>query len=64
VRERIDVRGDSARVKPEIRYENLEGGANLFPHIYGALALDAVVAVHDFPPGEDGSFELLVVLST
>ena len=49
---------DSARVKPAIRYENLAGGASLFPHIYGALALDAVVAAHDFPPKEDGSFEL------
>ena len=48
---------DSDRVKPEIRYENLEGGSNLFPHIYGALAIDAVVAVHDFPPRADGRFE-------
>jgi uncharacterized protein (DUF952 family) len=47
---------DSARVKPEIRYENLEGGTQLFPHIYGALAIDAVIAVHDFPPSADGSF--------
>jgi len=49
---------DSARVKHEIRYENLEGGAQLFPHIYGALALDAVEAVHEFPPRADGSFAL------
>jgi len=49
---------DSARVKPEIRHENLEGGTQLFPHIYGALALDAVVAVHEFPPREDGSFAM------
>lgn len=49
---------DSDRVKPEIRYENLEGGTNLFPHIYGALALEAVAAVHDFPPRVDGSFAL------
>lgn len=49
---------DSARVKAEIRHENLEGGTQLFPHIYGALALDAVVAVHEFPPREDGSFAL------
>lgn len=49
---------DVDRVKPEIRYENLEGGTSLFPHIYGALAIDAVVAVHDFPPRADGSFDL------
>lgn len=49
---------DTARVEPEIRYENLEGGALLFPHIYGALALQAVVAAHPFPPQADGSFAL------
>jgi len=46
------------RVEAVIRYENLEGGASLFPHLYGALAIDAVRAVHDFPPRENGSFEL------
>ncbi len=49
---------DTNKVKPEIRYENLEGGTNLFPHIYGALDIVAVTAVHDFPPLDDGSFEL------
>ena len=49
---------DSARVKPEIRYENLEGGTQFFPHICGALAIDAVIAPHDFPPSADGSFAL------
>ena len=48
---------DSAQVEPEIRYENLEGGDNLFPHIYGPLAFAAVVAVHDFPPRDDGGFD-------
>lgn len=48
---------DSARVAPEIRYENLEGGDNLFPHIYGPLAVAAVVALHDFPACDDGCFD-------
>ena len=48
---------DTNRVKPEIRYENLEDGTNLFPHIYGALAVAAVVAVHAFPSRADGTFE-------
>ena len=49
---------DTEFVGPEITWENLEGGANLFPHIYGPLNLDAVVAVHPFEPEEDGRFEL------
>ena len=33
------------RVKSKIVYENLEGGQDLFPHIYGPINLDAVIAV-------------------
>lgn len=54
---------ESARVKAAIRYENLEGGANLFPHIYGALAPDAVTAVCVFPPCGDGLFALPVSIA-
>jgi uncharacterized protein (DUF952 family) len=36
---------DSNRVKAEVRYENLSGGSELFPHIYGALNMDAVVSI-------------------
>lgn len=49
---------DVAQVQPEIRYENLEGGEALFPHIYGPLGVDAVVAVHRFESGADGLFRL------
>ncbi len=49
---------DTERVKAEIRHENLEGGTQLFPHIYGLLNLDAVVDVVDFVPGADGCFAL------
>ncbi len=43
-------------VSVEIRYENLEGGPERFPHIYGLLALEAVVEVQPFEPGPDGTF--------
>lgn len=36
---------DRSKLAAEVRVENLEGGASLFPHIYGPLPLDAVVAV-------------------
>jgi uncharacterized protein (DUF952 family) len=49
---------DSDQVIAQIVYENLEGGQQLFPHIYGELNLDAVVQVSDFEPGVDGYFTL------
>jgi uncharacterized protein (DUF952 family) len=49
---------DTDKIKAEIRYENLEGGTNLFPHVYGALGISSIAAVHDFPPRDDGGFEL------
>jgi uncharacterized protein (DUF952 family) len=49
---------DTDRVGPEIVYENLEGGSELFPHIYGELNTDAVAEVASFEPGSDGFFEL------
>ncbi|MEU4669864.1 DUF952 domain-containing protein [Amycolatopsis sp. NPDC023774] len=35
----------------------------LFPHIYGPIPRNAVVAVHDFPSGADGSLRLPESLS-
>ena len=49
---------DTNRVIAPIVYENLEGGEQKFPHIYGELNLDAVVAVTQFEPGSDGFFVL------
>jgi uncharacterized protein (DUF952 family) len=54
---------DTERLKAEIRYENLEGGTDLFPHVYGALEIAAISAMHDFPPRKDGNFELPLALS-
>jgi uncharacterized protein (DUF952 family) len=47
---------NSAQVIPEIRFENLEGGEKMFPHIYGPLSLTAVAATYQFEPLQDGSF--------
>lgn len=47
---------DRARVASPVRDEDSEG--DLFPHIYGALNLDAVVRAVDFRPRADGTFAL------
>jgi uncharacterized protein (DUF952 family) len=49
---------DGGRLSAEVRYENLEGGTRLFPHIYGAVNLEAVRTVEDFIPADDGLFRL------
>ena len=45
---------DPERVGPEIRYEPVPGQDQPYPHIYGPLNTDAVVAVLPFPPTPDG----------
>jgi uncharacterized protein (DUF952 family) len=49
---------DEGLLKAPVRYENLEGGQKLFPHVYGAINLDAVIDVVEFPPSADGTFTL------
>lgn len=47
---------DTARLGCRIVDENLEGGSQLFPHVYGPLPVGAVLNVHPFPCEADGSF--------
>lgn len=47
---------DPGRVRAEIRYEDVPGAAEPFPHIYGPLNADAVVATWPLPAGPDGEF--------
>lgn len=49
---------DTRQVGAEIRYENCEGGQEVFPHIYGALDPGSVVRVLALEPGEDGRFAM------
>jgi uncharacterized protein (DUF952 family) len=46
---------DEPRVKPEVRYELAHLGEK-FPHVYGALNLDAVIRVLSFAPDDEGHF--------
>jgi uncharacterized protein (DUF952 family) len=47
---------DASRVRPEIRYEAVPGADAPFPHIYGPLNADAVVATRPLAAGPDGEF--------
>jgi uncharacterized protein (DUF952 family)/RimJ/RimL family protein N-acetyltransferase len=46
---------DPARIQPEIRWEAAPNGET-YPHLYGPLNPDAVLAVTDFPCDKDGVF--------
>ena len=48
---------DSTRLEAAVRYENLEGGTQLFPHIYGGIPVSAVVNATPLRPSADGTFE-------
>jgi uncharacterized protein (DUF952 family) len=47
---------DPSQLTAKVVYENLEGGEQLFPHVYGAIPLSAVVDVTPFLPSKDGIF--------
>jgi len=47
---------DEDRLSAEVRPENLEGGEELYPHIYGPVECEAVVEVLSFDPSEVGRF--------
>lgn len=53
---------DPELVTSQIVYENLEGGSEPFPHLYGRLNHSAVVQVLDFPPDGEGFFHFPAVL--
>jgi uncharacterized protein (DUF952 family) len=57
---------DPERVDAPVRWEPgdpSDPASMRFPHIYGHIPIDAVVAVHDFPPGADGYFTVPVSLA-
>ncbi len=50
---------DLTALRPEVRWEpGTDKSDELFPHIYGALNLDAVCRVLDFEPDSSGAFSL------
>lgn len=49
---------DSSRINSRLVEENLEGGEELYPHLYGVLPVDVVSNAIAFPCNADGSFDL------
>ncbi|MEO8693365.1 MAG: DUF952 domain-containing protein [Acidimicrobiales bacterium] len=49
---------DESKVASPIREENTEGGADLYPHIYGPLNVDAVVSARSLLASPDGTLEI------
>lgn len=47
---------DTDRLRPPVRYENAPGTDEAFPHIYGPLNADAVIATTPLERGPDGQF--------
>ena len=57
------LRIDTARLTAELKYEPAAHAvsrrqADLYPHVYGPLNLEAVTAVIPFPPDRHGTFHL------
>lgn len=54
---------DEGKVRSPVIYENLEGGTEAFPHIYGPLQTGAVIDCFALPPKADGTFTAPAELS-
>jgi uncharacterized protein (DUF952 family) len=58
----VDESKLEAELKYEPPYENAPEALGLFPHLYGALNMDAVTQVAVFEPNEEGNFSFPVEL--
>jgi uncharacterized protein (DUF952 family) len=47
---------DPRLLRAEVRYEDVPGAELPYPHVYGPLNVDAVIAARPFAPGPDGTF--------
>lgn len=55
-RDLVLLKIDRGRLVGEVLDENLDGGEELFPHIYRALPMEAVIDILEFPCELDGTF--------
>lgn len=56
VRDLLVLRVRRDRLRAELRFDPVDGDA--FPHLYGPLNLDAVVAVAELPLPDSGGFQM------
>lgn len=49
---------DTERIQAKIVYENLEGGDELFPHVYGVISRTVISEAEPFYTDAKGNFEL------
>lgn len=49
---------ESSKIETSLIEENLEGGTELYPHLYSVLPIVAVIDAIAFPCNADGSFSL------
>ena len=49
---------DPSQLDAKVVYENLEGGEQLFPHVYGPIPISAVIEVTPFLASPDGTFAM------
>ncbi len=54
---------EERKVLAEIKWEDLGGFDYEYPHIYGPLNIDAVVAVQEFSPDENGYFQTADIIA-
>lgn len=55
---------ESSTISSSLVEENLEGGTELYPHVYSPLAISSVVEAIAFPYNADGDFILPKELSS
>ena len=51
---------NSEKVDARIVDENLDGGEERFPHVYGAIPVTAILATHQLSPDANGEFRLQI----
>jgi uncharacterized protein (DUF952 family) len=47
---------DPSALDSRVIDENLEGGTELYPHVYGHLRMSDVIRIHPFPCDHEGKF--------